>query len=176
MKRFAEIWRDIETAKEEARSIMEEGKLLQQRRSCDLVIDTDGVVYKCGNFPDATQMSQMPIHREYIWWASCEPNWKSEWEVSYISRMDRYELEKWLKKAREKLHHVSVPLRRRVNINKRLISDRIAVIEATITSDQSTSSDIKNAIKAISGIMNHLRSIEKELKMQVNPKLTAFKK
>ena len=173
---IAKIWAEIEEAKAEARAIVEEGVRQHQHRTCDILVDTDGIVYKRGDWPDATPSSHIPIHREYIWWASSEKNWEGIWAASYLSRMDRREMEKWLKKAREKLHHVSVPLRKRVTINERMLADRVAVIENAIAADEADPTEVKKAIKAVKEMMNHLRGIEKELKMQVNLELTAFKR
>ena len=176
MRSFAAIWSEIEQAKAEACRQAEEAKLLKQRRTYNIYVDTEGNVCRRGDFHEA-QNTPREKNSEIIWWASSEPNWKSEWEISKVSCMDRYQLEKWLKKARDKLHHISVPLKRRTSINQQFVTTRITHIAQIIQSPElPDSSEIRQAIKEIDEIMQQLRNVQKELKMQIDPELTRFRR
>jgi hypothetical protein len=177
LKPITQTWAAIEEIKKEIAPLLEAAAKEKTNIWFRVYVDINGDVHKCGDFPGLApgQRYKTPEHCELAYSAEVDrwQDWEP-WKRTYFE--NRYALQNWITKSRDKIHHINLPMRRRVHLGKETIIKQLELVDGLLARDAlPKKSETDQALNAIREVMATLRKVERELKMQINQDLIARK-
>jgi hypothetical protein len=197
------ILEDLKQAIEEAKAIVKAAVENKEYKSCDVLVNINGEVIRAGDFPkpNIDKYTKHPDNSTLVFISNVNisplydkssggayKDWRrigEEYEPAnrygkdFENIHDNYDLKnvltRWLKKNRDKVHHVNLPMTRRIRMDRLLMEDCMKKIElVTLREDNPSEDALKGALAAVDGIMAQMRAVHKELTLQAEKDIPHF--